>query len=149
MNEILDGIAAVLMVVGASMSLAAAIGLFTFPDLLTRMHAATKPQVFGLLLLLLALALALHAWALVPLLVLMWIFQLLTIPVGGHMVARAGYRTRRVDHGDVVIDELRDVVQGAGAARDRRSRDAESDERDRAGHDDGGSTAVDPPSHGS
>ncbi|MEH0108630.1 monovalent cation/H(+) antiporter subunit G [Tersicoccus sp. MR15.9] len=135
MNGILEGVAAVLMVVGASMSLAAAIGLFTFPDLLTRMHAATKPQVFGLLLLLLAVALALRAWALVPLLVLMWIFQLLTIPVGGHMVARAGYRTRHLDRDSVVIDELRDVVQGPGAGTATGP-----------GNDEGGSTAVDPPS---
>lgn len=115
MNEILDGVAAVLMVLGAAMSLAAAIGLFTFPDLITRMHAATKPQVFGLLLLLLAVALALRAWTLLPLLVLMWIFQLLTIPVGGHMVARAGYRTRHVDRRGVAIDELAQVVERAGS----------------------------------
>ncbi|GGC80390.1 Na+/H+ antiporter subunit G [Tersicoccus solisilvae] len=131
MNEILDGVAAVFMVVGASMSLAAAIGLITFPDLLTRMHAATKPQVFGLLLLLLAVALAMRAWTLLPLLVLMWMFQLLTIPVGGHMVARAGYRVRRVDRDALVIDDLRDVVQAAGAAPD--------------GAEDGGATAADPP----
>lgn len=132
MNEILDGVAAVLMVVGASMSLAAAVGLITFPDLLTRMHAATKPQVFGLLLLLLAVAFALRAWALLPLLVLMWIFQLLTIPVGGHMVARAGYRVRHVNRDALVIDDLRDVVRAAG------SETPGAEERG-----DGGATAVD------
>ena len=38
------------LVAGALLGLAAAIGLVRFPDLLSRMHAATKPQVLGLLL---------------------------------------------------------------------------------------------------
>src|SRR5690606_39268734 len=54
LDTVLDAAAAVCLVLGALMSLAAAIGLVRFPDLLTRMHAGTKPQVFGLLLLLTA-----------------------------------------------------------------------------------------------
>ena len=47
-----DVLSAVFMIVGATMSLGAAIGLLRFPDLLSRMHSATKPQVLGLFLLL-------------------------------------------------------------------------------------------------
>ena len=38
---------------GALLGLAAGIGVLRFPDALSRMHAATKPQVLGVLLLLL------------------------------------------------------------------------------------------------
>lgn len=109
-SDVVDVLAGVLMVLGALMSLAAAIGLLRFPDLLTRMHAATKPQVLGSLLLLTALGLELRSWALVPLLIVAWIFQLLTVPVSAHMVGRAGYRTKHVDKGRLTVDELEDVV---------------------------------------
>ncbi|WP_422934379.1 monovalent cation/H(+) antiporter subunit G [Sinomonas sp. P47F7] len=110
MTDPVDVVAGVLMVAGALLSLGAAIGLLRFPDLLTRMHAATKPQVLGSLLLLTALGLELRSWALVPLLVVAWIFQLLTVPVSAHMVGRAGYRTKHVDKARLTVDELDDVV---------------------------------------
>ena len=59
-DAVIDAVSAVLMVVGALMSLAAAIGLLRFPDLMSRMHAATKPQVLGLFLLLAAVGLQLR-----------------------------------------------------------------------------------------
>ncbi len=110
MTDPVDMVAGVLMVAGSLLSLGAAIGLLRFPDLLTRMHAATKPQVLGSLLLLTALGLELRSWALVPLLVVAWIFQLLTVPVSAHMVGRAGYRTKHVDKARLTVDELDDVV---------------------------------------
>ena len=56
-DAVIDAVSAVFMVVGALMSLGAAIGLLRFPDLMSRMHAATKPQVLGLFLLLCAVGL--------------------------------------------------------------------------------------------
>ncbi|MHA7284012.1 monovalent cation/H(+) antiporter subunit G [Arthrobacter sp. TMS2-4] len=111
-----DGIVSILLIGGALMSLAAGVGLVRFPDLLSRMHAATKPQVLGLLLFLLALAVEFESWLLVPLLVLCWIFQLLTSPVSAHMVGRAGYRTRHLRRDLLTLDELDDVVARAAAA---------------------------------
>lgn len=108
-----DVIVSVLLIGGALMSLAAGIGLARFPDLLSRMHAATKPQVLGLLLFLLALAVEFESWVLVPVLVLCWIFQLLTSPVSAHMVGRAGYRTRHLRRDLLTVDELDDVVARA------------------------------------
>lgn len=108
-----NGIVSILLIGGALMSLAAGIGLVRFPDLLSRMHAATKPQVLGLLLFLLALAVEFESWLLVPLLVLCWIFQLLTSPVSAHMVGRAGYRTRHLRRDLLTLDELDDVVTRA------------------------------------
>jgi multicomponent Na+:H+ antiporter subunit G len=111
----IDLLSAVFMVVGAVMSLGAAIGLLRFPDLLSRMHAATKPQVLGLFLLLAAIGLQLRTWWVWPVLVVAWIFQLLTVPVSAHMVGRAGYRTKHLHRELLTADELEAVVQKAAA----------------------------------
>ncbi len=109
------------------MSLAAAVGLLRFPDLLSRMHAATKPQVLGLLLFLLAIAVQQRTWAVIPVLVLCWVFQLLTAPVSAHMVGRAGYRTKHLRKDLLSMDELDEVVEHA-ANRRRKEADRASNE---------------------
>ncbi|KQR04246.1 sodium:proton antiporter [Arthrobacter sp. Leaf141] len=110
-----DLASAVFMIVGAIMSLGAAIGLLRFPDLLSRMHAATKPQVLGLFLLLAAIGLQMRTWWVWPVLVVAWIFQLLTVPVSAHMVGRAGYRTKHLHRELLTSDDLEVVVQKAAA----------------------------------
>ena len=50
--SVLDIAAGVLVLGGSALALTAAIGVVRFPDTLSRMHAATKPQVLGLLLVL-------------------------------------------------------------------------------------------------
>ncbi|MGY4541103.1 multicomponent Na+:H+ antiporter subunit G [Arthrobacter sp. UYNi723] len=127
-DNVIDTVSAVFLVVGALMSLAAAVGLLRFPDLLSRMHAATKPQVLGLFLLLAAIGLQLRTWWVWPVLLVAWIFQLLTVPVSAHMVGRAGYRTKHLHRELLSSDELEAVVQKAAqSARDESSRDDESD----------------------
>ena len=127
-DTVIDAVSAVFMVVGALMSLAAAIGLLRFPDLMSRMHAATKPQVLGLFLLLAAVGLQLRTWWVWPVLVVAWIFQLLTVPVSAHMVGRAGYRTKHLHRELLSSDELEAVVQKAAqSARDESSRDEAPD----------------------
>jgi len=110
-----DVLSAVFMIVGAVMSLGAAIGLLRFPDLLSRMHSATKPQVLGLFLLLASIGLQLRTWWVWPVLLVAWIFQLLTVPVSAHMVGRAGYRTKHLHRELLTSDELEAVVQKAAA----------------------------------
>ena len=130
-----DAIVSVLLIGGALMSVAAAVGLMRFPDLLSRMHAASKPQVLGLLLFLLAMAVEFRSWKLLPVLAVAWVFMLLTAPVSAHMVGRAGYRTKHLRPELLVIDELDDVVERA----QRLLQEAEEDELD----DDGGDPRVD------
>lgn len=115
MDAVIDAVSAVLMILGALMSLAAAVGLLRFPDLLSRMHAATKPQVLGLFLLLASIGLQLRTWWVWPVLLVAWIFQLLTVPVSAHMVGRAGYRTKHLHRELLSSDELEAVVQKAAA----------------------------------
>ncbi|GAA1346445.1 monovalent cation/H(+) antiporter subunit G [Arthrobacter roseus] len=106
-------IAAFCVIGGALMSLAAAIGLLRFPDLMSRMHAATKPQVLGLWFFLAAIAAEMRSWTLLPVLLACWVLQLLTAPVAAHMVGRAGYRTKYLRKELLSIDELDDVVEHA------------------------------------
>jgi multicomponent Na+:H+ antiporter subunit G len=116
----IDTVSAVFMVAGALLSLGAAIGLLRFPDLLSRMHAATKPQVLGLFLLLAAIGLQMRTWWVWPVLAVAWIFQLLTVPVSAHMVGRAGYRTKHLHRELLTADELEAVVQKAAAEAARK-----------------------------
>ena len=126
-DNVIDAVSAVFMVVGALMSLAAAVGLLRFPDLLSRMHAATKPQVLGLFLLLAAIGLQMRTWWVWPVLLVAWIFQLLTVPVSAHMVGRAGYRTKHLHRELLSSDELEAVVQKAAQlAREESGRDEAS-----------------------
>ena len=89
----IDVLAGTLLVAGSLMATIAAIGIVRFPDVLSRMHAATKPQTVGLLLILAGLALRLRDLSDVTIIVLIGLFQLLTAPVSAHMVGRAAFRT--------------------------------------------------------
>lgn len=101
-----DAIAAVCLVLGAALSLTAAIGLVRFPDLLSRLHTATKPQVLGLLLILVAVALRIDEPLDIGIVVVIGILQLVTSPVAAHMVGRAAYRTGQVRSDLLATDEL-------------------------------------------
>lgn len=105
-TEVADVAAAVCLVAGAFLALAAAVGLARFPDLFTRMHAATKPQVLGMLLILLGIGLRLRSPESIGMLLVVAVFQLLTAPVSSHMVGRATYRTGPVRDDLLVTDEL-------------------------------------------
>ena len=111
----LDVVGAVLLLLGSLLSLVAAVGVLRFPDLLTRMHSATKPQVLGLVLVASGLALELRDPAATALLVLVVVAQMATAPVAGHMVGRASYRAGQVRADLLVVDELSDSV----ASRDQ------------------------------
>jgi multicomponent Na+:H+ antiporter subunit G len=90
---VIDILAGVLLVTGSLLATIAAIGIVRFPDVLSRMHAATKPQTVGLLLILTGLALRLRDLSDITVIVLVAVFQLLTAPVSAHMVGRAAFRT--------------------------------------------------------
>ena len=88
-GEVADDIGDVLILGGAGWSLLAGIGMLRLPDVLTRMHAATKPQVLGLLMILLGVAFRLRDANDITTLFLVGLFQTWTVPVAAHMVARA------------------------------------------------------------
>jgi len=109
-------ITAVLLFLGAFFALAAAIGLLRFPDALARLHAATKPQILGLILVVLAVAVSLQSWPALLTLVPVVVLQMLTAPVAAHMVGRAGYRTGTFEPEALVDDALAPDVEHAQRA---------------------------------
>ncbi|MDB5623034.1 MAG: monovalent cation/H(+) antiporter subunit [Devosia sp.] len=83
---------AMLMLLGSLFSLLATIGVLRFPDLLTRMHAASKAGAVGGGLLLLAVALVSLDAAVALRALLGILFLLLTTPVAAHLLARVSYQ---------------------------------------------------------
>ncbi|WP_406247743.1 monovalent cation/H(+) antiporter subunit G [Microbacterium sp. M] len=120
-DVVVDWAVLILILGGALLCLSAAVGLLHFRDVPSRLHAATKPQVLGLLLICIAIALSqrsiggiLIGAALVAPVVLM---QFATAPLSAHMVGRQAYRNGTTDQRHLVVDELADSKQtppGAG-----------------------------------
>jgi multicomponent Na+:H+ antiporter subunit G len=111
-TDVADAVAAALLTLGCVLSLLAALGMVRLPDLLSRMHAATKPQVLGLALVLLGVALRLRDVRSLGLLALVLLFQLATTPIASHMVGRAAFRAGQVRRELLVVDDLSDVIEG-------------------------------------
>lgn len=112
---ILDLVSALCIIGAALLSLAAGIGSLRFPDLLSRMHASSKPQVFGLVLVMFAVSLQTLHWGPISTMILIVVFQLFTVPVAAHMIGRAGYRTKHLRRSMLYRDELDDAVARAHA----------------------------------
>ncbi|WP_241974490.1 MULTISPECIES: monovalent cation/H(+) antiporter subunit G [Cryobacterium] len=92
MNDLVrDGVTAVLVLAAAVMCFAAGVGVIRFPDVLSRLHAATKPQIFGLIAVTADIAVNDFSLGTVTLVVAIVAFQLLTAPMAAHLVARAAY----------------------------------------------------------
>ncbi|MBF0673530.1 MAG: monovalent cation/H(+) antiporter subunit G [Salinibacterium sp.] len=124
LDSFLDQLAAIFLVGSGLFSLAAGIGLLRFPDVLARMHAATKPQVVGLMLVLGAIALAERSWAVLLTLLPVLLFQMLTAPISAHMIGRAGYRAGNIDDDHLYVDELDEAIDEAQEERARHERES-------------------------
>lgn len=121
-GEILDLIGAALLAGGAFFCLGGALGLVRFPDILARMHAATKPQVFGLLLVLLGVAFSIRDPRVWLSLAVVLLLQILTAPVAGHLIGRVAYRSGQWEPDDLVVDELAEDLRDAGFTRNEEFR---------------------------
>lgn len=86
-----EAFAALLLLLGATVALIAAIGVARLPDAFLRMHAATKAGVVGAGMMLVGAGLAFgsaEAWLRVGLIVA---FLLVTVPISSHALGRAAY----------------------------------------------------------
>ncbi len=106
MSTVADVVAIGCLLAGAFLCLTAGLGLVRFPDVLSRMHAGTKPQVLGVLLIMVGGAIRLSGSSVVWMLLLVAAFQLLTAPVSAHMISRVAYRRRHVRRDLLLVDEL-------------------------------------------
>jgi multicomponent Na+:H+ antiporter subunit G len=102
----LDAVAGVLVLAGSFLALTAAIGVVRFPDTLSRMHAATKPQVLGLLLVLGGAAIRLRGHADVGMLILAGLFAIITAPVIANRVGQLAYREQSFRDDLLTRDEM-------------------------------------------
>ncbi|GAA1431686.1 hypothetical protein GCM10009616_19370 [Microlunatus lacustris] len=114
MTAVLDVLGAAFVLLGAFLCLAAAVGLARFPDVLSRMHAATKPQTLGLILVATGVELSLRSWAAFGTVVLIAGLQLTTAPVAAHLVSRTVYRSNQVRRDLLQRDDLAEDLAEAG-----------------------------------
>ncbi|MGF2949423.1 monovalent cation/H(+) antiporter subunit G [Microbacterium alcoholitolerans] len=115
-----EALTLVLVLLGAILCLSAAVGLLHFRDVPSRLHAATKPQVLGLLLIGLAIAVSqrtvggilLGVVIVIPVILL----QFATAPLSAHMVGRQAYRNGTIQAHSLVADEYAESKQTPPAA---------------------------------
>lgn len=106
--NVLDLLTAILILAGSALAFTAAIGVIRFPDTLTRIHAATKPQALGLLLVLGGAAIRLRDNTDIGMLIVTAIFILITAPVVAQRVSQLAYREKTFREDLFVIDEMQD-----------------------------------------
>ena len=97
----------ILVLLGAFFALVAAIGLLRMPDLLMRMHAATKAGTLGAGLFLVAVAVSFGDSGVTVRVLAAIVFLFLTAPVAAHVIGRAAYYAGRVQLWKrTLVDEL-------------------------------------------
>lgn len=89
---VLEWLTAVLLLIGSSLALLAAVGVLRFPDTFTRMQASSKASTLGLACLLAGTALQFSDVAVLARLGSIAAFVMLTAPLSAHVVARVALR---------------------------------------------------------
>jgi multicomponent Na+:H+ antiporter subunit G len=125
LEVVLDVVGTVAIVLGVVLTLVASVGLLSLPDVLSRMHAATKPQVLGLLLVVIGGALHLRTSVDVWMLVLVGAFQLVTAPVTAHVVGRLAHGGDGLRRDLLHVDELAERPDGVDPGPDAPEPDEE------------------------
>lgn len=104
MNETISN---VLILVGASFLLLAAVGIVRMPDLFMRMQSASKASTLGIGCMLLALAFHFPGISVNIRVIGTIIFFFLTAPITAHLIGRASYFVGVPVWKGTVVDELR------------------------------------------
>ena len=111
--------ASILLLIGSLFVLVAAVGVLRLPDLLMRMHAATKAGTLGAGLLLIAVAVSIPDTSVLARALPTFVFLLLTAPIAAHVIARAAYYTGKARLWQrTCVDELADDLQRSSADTD-------------------------------
>ena len=103
----------VLIAAGTALTLITAIGMLRLGSLFSRMHASTKPQVLGLVLMCIGLAMLLLNPRVSATLVLVVAMQLVVAPISAHMLGRSVYRLGQTDRSVIVVDEFAEDIARA------------------------------------
>ncbi|MFT4186489.1 MAG: monovalent cation/H(+) antiporter subunit G [Micrococcaceae bacterium] len=108
---IFDILSSIFFIMGALFTLAGSVAVVVFPDVLSRMHGATKPQVLGLFCFTVGFVFHDRSLEDTLFLALVWTMQLLTIPVSAHMVGRTAHRADDFDENKMIFDELKPLYE--------------------------------------
>ena len=100
--------ASALIVIGSVFCFIAALGILRFPDVYTRLHAASKAGPLGAGLILLGTGLASGDAMTIVRCAIGWMFLTLCSPISAHLLARAALRSGTAPVADVTsINEFR------------------------------------------
>lgn len=98
-------VATALVILGSLLTALGALGVLRFPDIYTRLHAASKAGPLGAGLILLAAGLASGDWGIALRCVLGLAFLVLTSPVSAHLLARAALKSGTKPDESTSIDD--------------------------------------------
>ncbi|MGQ7793809.1 monovalent cation/H(+) antiporter subunit G [Faunimonas sp. B44] len=116
MEAVFSVVAGLLIVIGAGFALVGAVGIVRFPDLYTRMHAASKAGTIGSGIILIALAVDAMQFGVATRALAGVVFLLLTAPVAAHLLARAAVSAGLRPWRGTTLDER--TAQQAARLRD-------------------------------
>lgn len=88
-------VAAVFLVAGCFFYFAGTVGLLRFPDVFSRLHALTKADNLGLMLICIALGTLAASFQAAALLAVIWFLGLISATVSCHLIARHARRSDR------------------------------------------------------
>ena len=114
------------LLVGTFFIFSGSLGILRFPDVYTRLHAATKASTLGVASVLLAAFLFLyvdHEIISGKLLIGIW-FIMLTAPISGHMISRAAHNAGVKLHDRRIHDQIRDATARTDAERQSEQPDS-------------------------
>lgn len=108
-----EWIPALFMLFGGIISVISAYGIIRFPDVYSRLHAATKSSTLAVLITLSgAFLYFLFMESVVSVrLILGIVFVFITSPVSGHLICRASYRSNVKMTETTTVDELKEVLR--------------------------------------
>ena len=104
MMSVIDLVAGTFLIFGSFLVFLAGVGIIRFPDIYARLHAAAKAPTLGILAIAVGVSLSVRTAAATFIVLLVVILQLLSAPMGTHLLARAVYR--KVERTMDSVDEL-------------------------------------------
>lgn len=114
----------IFLLLGSFFILAAAVGVFRFPDFYTRLHASTKLVTLGGVGVFVAAALTFGTPLAVSRLILITAFFFLTAPLSAYMIARSGYLRGLPFYREAGSVDEWDACGAQGGAEDRAEDEA-------------------------
>lgn len=103
------------MLIGSLFIFIAAIGILRMPDLLMRMHAATKAGTLGAGLILIGVMFHFQQWNVTIEATLTILFIFMTAPIASHLLARAAYFRGIKLAKSTITDELKELYEHKSA----------------------------------